>query len=100
MCATYTSQRTGAKDAKDLIEELEAAGWFWHSTTGSHRHCEHPTKTAKVAVPYPRKDMHPRTVKSIKRAARIEGSPPNFASSHSATLIRLRNYLRCPATSL
>jgi predicted RNA binding protein YcfA (HicA-like mRNA interferase family) len=56
-------------DAKDLIRELEAAGWSWHSTTGSHRHFKHPSKPGKVTVPYPRKDMHPKTVASIKKAA-------------------------------
>lgn len=58
-------------DAKDLVRELEADGWYWHSTTGSHRHYKHPTKTGKVTVPYPRKDMHPKTVKTIKSAAGI-----------------------------
>lgn len=56
-------------DAKDLIRELEAAGWVWHSTTGSHRHFKHPTKPGKITIPYPRKDMHPKTVSSIKKAA-------------------------------
>jgi predicted RNA binding protein YcfA (HicA-like mRNA interferase family) len=58
-------------DSKDLIKELEQDGWFWHSTTGSHHHFKHPTKPGKVTVPHPKKDMHPKTLKSIRKAAGI-----------------------------
>ena len=55
--------------SRDLIRELEADGWHHHSTTGSHRHFKHPTKPGKVTVPHPVKDMHPKTVSSIRRQA-------------------------------
>jgi predicted RNA binding protein YcfA (HicA-like mRNA interferase family) len=55
--------------SRELIKELEADGWTWRSTTGSHRQFKHPTKAGKVTVPHPVKDMHPKTVASIRRAA-------------------------------
>ncbi|WP_093567304.1 type II toxin-antitoxin system HicA family toxin [Methylobacterium sp. 174MFSha1.1] len=61
-------------DSRDLIGELERNGWVWHSTTGSHRHFKHPTKPGKVTVPHPQKDMHPKTVKSIRKAAGLPGA--------------------------
>ncbi|TFZ54643.1 type II toxin-antitoxin system HicA family toxin [Methylorubrum sp. Q1] len=56
-------------DSKELIRALEAEGWVWHSTTGSHRHFKHRNKPGKITVPHPKKDMHPKTVASIKKAA-------------------------------
>jgi predicted RNA binding protein YcfA (HicA-like mRNA interferase family) len=56
-------------DSRQLIRNLEKAGWYWHSTTGSHHHFKHPDKPGKVTIPHPKKDMHPKTVASIKKAA-------------------------------
>ncbi|MCJ2132622.1 type II toxin-antitoxin system HicA family toxin [Methylobacterium sp. J-026] len=52
-----------------MIRTLEGAGWVWHSTTGSHRHFKHPSKPGKITIPHPKKDMHPKTVKAILKAA-------------------------------
>jgi len=35
----------------------------------SHHHFKHPTKPGKVTVPHPRRDLHPKTVRSIYRQA-------------------------------
>ncbi len=59
-------------DPKDLIKELERDGWFWHSTTGSHRHFKHPTKPGKVTVSHPRKEMPTGTLKSIERQSGLK----------------------------
>ncbi|WP_238311718.1 type II toxin-antitoxin system HicA family toxin [Methylobacterium organophilum] len=56
-------------DSRDLIRMLKAAGWTQHSVTGSHHHFKHPAKPGKITVPHPKKDMHPKTVASIKKAA-------------------------------
>ncbi|UMY19152.1 type II toxin-antitoxin system HicA family toxin [Methylobacterium organophilum] len=50
---------------------LKAAGWTQHSVTGSHHHFKHPAKPGKITVPHPKKDMHPKAVASIKKAAGI-----------------------------
>ena len=60
------------KDSRDIIRDLETDGWRHVGTTGSHHHYKHPRKPGKVTVPHPRKDLHPKTVKSIYRQAALE----------------------------
>jgi len=55
--------------SRELIKELERDGWRHYATTGSHHHFKHPTKPGKVTVPHPTKDMHPKTVKSVRKQA-------------------------------
>ena len=57
------------KDSRYIIRELEADGWRAAGTSGSHRHFKHPRKPGKVTVPHPRKDLHPKTIRSIYRQA-------------------------------
>lgn len=38
--------------AKEVIKRIEADGWEWTSTKGSHRHFTHPNKPGKVTVPF------------------------------------------------
>lgn len=59
------------KDSRDIIRELEADGWYHIGTTGSHWHFKHPVKRRKVTVPHPRRDLHPKTVRSIYRQAAL-----------------------------
>jgi predicted RNA binding protein YcfA (HicA-like mRNA interferase family) len=64
--------RAGAfvgKDSRAIIRELEADGSRPAGVTGSHHHFKHPIKQGKVTVPHPRKDLHPKTVRSIYRQA-------------------------------
>jgi predicted RNA binding protein YcfA (HicA-like mRNA interferase family) len=58
-------------DSRDLIKRLKQDGWTLDSITGSHHHFKHPTKPGKVTVPHPLKDMHPKTVKSALRQAKL-----------------------------
>lgn len=60
------------KDSRDIIRSLEADGWIYIGATGSHHHFKHPTKPGKVTVPHPRRDLHPKTVKSIYRQAALK----------------------------
>ena len=66
------SIRSVAKDSRDIIRELEADGWRFVGATGSHHDFKHPTKPGKVTLPHPRKDLHPKTVKSIYRQAQLQ----------------------------
>ena len=53
---------------KDLIEQLEADGWYLDRTKGSHRQYRHPTKLGTVTVTVPgklSKDLATGTLKSI-----------------------------------
>jgi predicted RNA binding protein YcfA (HicA-like mRNA interferase family) len=60
------------RDSRDIIRELEADGWYPAGSTGSHRHFKHRIKPGKVTVPHPRKDLHPKTVRSIYRQAHLK----------------------------
>jgi predicted RNA binding protein YcfA (HicA-like mRNA interferase family) len=60
------------RDSRDLIRELEADGWRFIGATGSHQHFKHPAKPGKVTVPHPKRDLHPKTVRSIYRQAGLE----------------------------
>jgi len=56
-------------NSKEVIKKLEKNGWVLHSVSGSHHHFKHPEKPGKVTVPHPKKDMHPKTLKTIWKQA-------------------------------
>jgi predicted RNA binding protein YcfA (HicA-like mRNA interferase family) len=35
---------------KEIIKQIEAEGWFHHTTKGSHRQYKHPIKSGKVTI--------------------------------------------------
>lgn len=51
--------------SSEVIKMLKADGWILDRVTGSHHHFKHPTKKGIVTVPHPRKDLPPKTLKSI-----------------------------------
>lgn len=55
--------------SKEIIKELEQDGWYLVRIVGSHHHYKHHTKSGKVTVPHPRKDLKQGTVKSILKQA-------------------------------
>jgi len=59
-------------NSRDIIAVLEANGWMYHSTTGSHRHYKHPNKLGKVTVPSPRRDIPIGTIKSIEKQSGVK----------------------------
>jgi predicted RNA binding protein YcfA (HicA-like mRNA interferase family) len=60
------------KDSRDIIRELEADRWYFVGATGSHHHFKHATKPGKVTPPHPRKDLHPKTLRSTYRQAGLK----------------------------
>lgn len=56
-------------NSKELIELIEADGWYHVRTKGSHYHFKHPDKTGLVTIPHPKSDLPKGTIKSIKRQA-------------------------------
>ncbi len=56
-------------DSREVIQKLRKAGLEHHSQKGSHRRFKHPDKAGKITVPHPRKDLPPKTVAAILRAA-------------------------------
>lgn len=60
------------RDSRDIIRELEADGWRFVGASGSHHHFKHPVKPGKVTIPHPKRDLHPKTVRSIYRQAGLK----------------------------
>ena len=58
--------------SQDLFKILKNNGWVLKSIVGSHHHFIHPTKTGKVTVPHPKKDLEPETVNSILKQAGLK----------------------------
>lgn len=56
----------------DLIKKLKADGWFLVHVKGSHQQFKHPTKSGRVTVPHPKKDLPIGTVKAIGKQALIK----------------------------
>ncbi|QJP11656.1 type II toxin-antitoxin system HicA family toxin [Pseudomonas multiresinivorans] len=54
---------------RELIKELEAAGWALQRITGSHHVFTHPNRSYSVPVPHPKKDLPIGTVRSIRKRA-------------------------------
>ncbi|WP_132561897.1 type II toxin-antitoxin system HicA family toxin [Rhizobium sullae] len=51
----------------DVIALLKKDGWFEVARKGSHVQLKHPTKSARVTVPHPRRDIPIGTLKSIEK---------------------------------
>jgi predicted RNA binding protein YcfA (HicA-like mRNA interferase family) len=60
------------QDSRDILRDLQKDGWVYVGTTGSHYHFKHPIKRGKVTLPHPKKDLHPKTARSIYRQAGLK----------------------------
>lgn len=55
--------------SRDIIKRLEAEGWVLVAQKGSHTQFKHASKTGRVTIPHPNKDIKIGTLKSIKKQA-------------------------------
>ncbi|WP_090206839.1 type II toxin-antitoxin system HicA family toxin [Pseudomonas asplenii] len=55
--------------SRDLIAELEAAGWMLQRIRGSHHVFVHEKSPHSIPVPHPKKDLPLGTIRSIKKRA-------------------------------
>ena len=55
-----------------VIELLRSDGWYLVGQQGSHRQYKHPTKSGRVTVPHPVKDLPKGTVNSILKQAGLK----------------------------
>jgi predicted RNA binding protein YcfA (HicA-like mRNA interferase family) len=58
--------------SQDIIKALKADGWGQVAQKGSHVQFKHPTKTGRVTVPHPNKDVPIGTLRSIEKQAAIK----------------------------
>lgn len=57
---------------RDVIKLVEADGWYYVRTTGSHRHYKHSIKKGKVTIPgYLSDEMNPYVFNSVLKQAQI-----------------------------
>lgn len=69
----FASDEEVAAAFAEVIERLEADGWYLARTKGSHRQFKHPTKLGTVTVPGKlSKDLAIRTLMSIWKQAQLE----------------------------
>jgi predicted RNA binding protein YcfA (HicA-like mRNA interferase family) len=62
---------------RDLLKMLERDGWLLVRVKGSHRQFHHPDKQGTVTVSgHPSDDVHPGTLRSIRRQAAWEKDKP------------------------
>jgi predicted RNA binding protein YcfA (HicA-like mRNA interferase family) len=58
---------------REIIRLIEADGWVWVATRGSHRQYKHPTKAGRVTVAgKPKDDLAPGTENSILKQAGLK----------------------------
>jgi len=58
--------------SRDIIAALTADGWREVAQEGSHKQFKHPSKSGRVTVPHPRKDMPLGTLKRIEKQAGLK----------------------------
>lgn len=46
-----------AMNSKELIKQLESAGWLLRGVKGSHHIYTHPLRAGHISVPHPKKDL-------------------------------------------
>ncbi len=52
-----------------IIKLIEADGWYRVAQKGSHVQFKHPTKSGRVTVAHPKRDVPAGTLHSIKKQA-------------------------------
>ena len=55
-----------------VIELLQSDEWYLVGQQGSHRQYKHPTKSGRVTVPHPEKDLPKGTINSILKQAGLK----------------------------
>lgn len=53
----------------ELIKLMEKDGWYLVAVRGSHHQFKHPSKTGRVTVPHPKKDLGTGLVRAILKQA-------------------------------
>lgn len=55
--------------SRDLIKELEQAGWILDRVKGSHHQFKHPDHKLPVTIPHTKKDLGKGLVIAIRKQA-------------------------------
>jgi predicted RNA binding protein YcfA (HicA-like mRNA interferase family) len=55
--------------SREVIQLIEADGWYEVEVKGSHHKFRHPIKKGRVTVPHPKTELPKGTVRSILKQA-------------------------------
>jgi len=55
--------------SREVIQLIEADGWYEVEVKGSHHQVRHPTKKGRVTVPHPKTELPKGTERSILKQA-------------------------------
>lgn len=58
--------------SREIIQILEADGWYLVNVVGSHHQFKHPSKSGRVTVKHPDKDIPIKTLKCIERQSGLK----------------------------
>ncbi len=58
--------------SKEVIEMIEAVGWYEVAVKGSHHQFKHPTIPGRVTVPHPKSDIPKGTLNNILKTAGLK----------------------------
>lgn len=58
--------------SREIIKIIESDGWFEVACVGDHHQFKHPSKSGRVTIPHPNKDIPQGTVKNIFKQAGID----------------------------
>ena len=58
--------------SKDLIKQLEAAGWLLRASKGSHHIYTDPLRGGHISVPHPKKDLGVGLVRKLLKQAGLK----------------------------
>ena len=59
-------------NSREIIKKLKEDGWLEVAQAGSHKQFKHGTKSGRVTVPSPSKDVPLGTLRSIEKQAGIK----------------------------
>jgi len=58
--------------SREVIELLEADGWYEVAVKGSHHQFKHPAKPGRVTVPHPKSEIAKGTLHNIMKSAGLK----------------------------
>ena len=60
------------KSSRDVIRQLQDAGWILVRVKGDHHHFKHALNPAIVTVPHPKRDLSLGVLKNIERVTGLK----------------------------
>lgn len=58
--------------SREVIQIIEADGWYWVGCDGDHHQYKHQTKKGRVTITHPKKDIPIGTLKSIEKQSGVK----------------------------